>query len=199
MAAQVYTFRITYEGCDNKIWRTFEVSSNYDLARLGDMVLSSFRTKAYHLFNIEYKDVVYETAIENYGQFPLLQDAKLSELKMQTGEHLHMIYDFGTEQHFDIELLSISAMPKGTGRAYPRVVAGEGQGIIDDMSVDELMEIVEATDKNGKSDFKIAVSENHEVIWDYRDYRMDYDNCLLKCEIDMIRDGYEGEYEEAYE
>lgn len=193
MAVQVYTFRIIYEGCDNKIWRTFEVSSNYDLARLGYMVLSSFGTKAYHLFNIEYKDVIYETAIENYGQFPLLQDAKLSELKMQIGEHLHMIYDFGTEQHFDIELINISAMPKGTGRAYPRVIEGEGRGIIDDMPVYELMEIIEATDKNGKSDFIITTEFGNEMVWDYRKYDIDCDNCLLKGEIDMIQDGYEGD------
>ena len=50
--AQVYTFKITYQECGNKIWRTFEVSSNYDLASLGYMVLASFRTMAYHLFSI---------------------------------------------------------------------------------------------------------------------------------------------------
>lgn len=192
MAVQVYTFRITYEGCDNKIWRTFEVSSNYDLARLGYMVLSSFGTKAYHLFNIEYKDVVYETAIENYGQFPLLQDAKLSELEMQIGEHLHMIYDFGTEQHFDIELINKSAMTKGAGRAYPKVIDGAGRGIIDDMPVYELMKIIEATDKNGKSDFIITTEFGNEMVWDYRNYDIDCDNCLLKGEIEMIQDGYEG-------
>ena len=193
MAVQVYTFRVIYEGCDNKIWRTFEVSSNYDLARLGYMILSSFDTKAYHLFSIEHKDIVYETAIKNYGQFPLLQDRKLSELKMQIGEHLHMIYDFGTEQHFDIELINISDMPKGTGTSYPKVIDGAGRGIIDDMDVDELMEIIASIDKNGKSDFKVWVSENHEIIWDYRDYNIKYDNALLKGEISLIQDGYEGE------
>lgn len=193
MAVQIYTFKVTYQGSGNKIWRTFEVSSNYNLAGLGYMVLSIFDTKAYHLFNIEYKDVVYETAIENYGQFPLLQDAKLSELKMQTGEHLHMIYDFGTEQHFDIELINISGMPKGTGRAYPRIIDGAGRGIIVDMPVDELMKIITKTDKNGKSDFIITTEFGNEMVWDYRNYNMDYDNCLLKGEIEMIQDGYEGD------
>lgn len=192
MAAQVYTFKVIYEGCNNKIWRTFEVSSNYDFARLGYMILSSFDTKAYHLFSIEHKDIVYETAIENYGQFPLLQDKKLSELKMQIGEHLHMLYDFGTEQHFDIELINISDMPKGTGRAYPRVIDGEGRGIIDDMPVYELMDIIEATDKNGKSDFIITTEFGNEMVWDYRNYNIDSDNCLLKGEIEMIQEGYEG-------
>lgn len=190
--AQIYTFKITYEGCKNKIWRTFEVSSNYDLARLGYMVLSSFRTNAYHLFCIEHRGISYETDIENYGQFPLLQDKKLSALKLQIGEHMEMIYDYGTEQHFDIELIDIKEMPKGTGRAYPRVTDGAGRGIIDDMSVEELMKIIRKTDKNGKSDFIIANKFGHEMIWDYRNYNIDFDNCLLKGEIDLIREAYEG-------
>lgn len=191
MATQVYTFKITYEGSENKIWRTFEVSSNYDLARLGYMVLASFDTMAYHLFSIEYKGVVYETAIENYGKSPLLQDIKLSYLNLRIGEHMEMIYDFGCEQIFDIEVVYITDMPKGTGRAYPKVIDGAGRGIIDDMHVDELMEIVRKTDKNGKSDFVVVTEYGNELIWDYRDYRMDSDNCLLKGEIEMIREGYE--------
>ena len=193
MAVQVYTFKVTYEGCNNKIWRTFEVSSNYDLARLGYMILASFNTKAYHLFCIEHKGNTYETAIENYGQYPLLQDAKLSSLNLQPGEHMEMIYDFGTEQHFDIEFISAVDMLRGKGTSYPKVIDGSGRGIIDDMHVDELMAITAINDKNGKSDFKVWVSENHEIIWDYRDYNIKYDNTLLKGEISLIQEGYEGE------
>ena len=65
--------------------------------------------------------------------------------------------------------------------------------IIDDMPVDELMEIIKATDKNGKSDFKIITEFGDELIWDYRDYSRDFDNSLLKGEIQRIREGYESE------
>ncbi len=191
MAVQVYTFKITYEGCNNKIWRTFEVSSNYDLARLGYMVLSSFDTKAYHLFTIEHNRVVYETAIENYGEAPLLQDIKLSSLNLQPGEHMEMIYDFGCEQVFDIEFIGAVDMLRGKGTSYPKVIDGAGRGIIDDIHVDELMKIIDATDKNGKSDFRVWVSEKHEIIWDYRDYNIKYDNALLKGKISLIQEGYE--------
>lgn len=193
MAAKVYTFKVVYKGCKNKIWRTFEVSSNYDLARLGYMVLASFDAEAYHLFTIEHKGIVYETDIEYYGDALLLQDIKLSSLDLQLGEHMEMIYDFGCEQVFDIEFLNVADMPKGTGRAYPKVVDGAGRGIIEDMSVDELMKIIRKTDKNGKSDFIITTEFDDEMVWDYRNYNMDYDNCLLKGEIDMIREGYESE------
>ena len=191
--AQVYTFKITYQECGNKIWRTFEVSSNYDLASLGYMVLASFRTMAYHLFSIECKGIEYETDIENYGEYPLLREQKLSNLNLIIGEHMQMIYDFGCEQMFDIELIDISEMPRGSGRSYPRVIDGEGKGIIDDMSAYELSKIIKETDKNGKSNFEKENSFGDMIIWDYRDYKIDYDNCLLKGEISMIREAYETE------
>ena len=50
MTTKVYTFHITYEGLEEKIWRKVEVSSNYRLDQLGYMVLAAFDTLAYHLF-----------------------------------------------------------------------------------------------------------------------------------------------------
>lgn len=191
MATQVYTFKITYKGSNNKIWRTFEVSSNYDLARLGYMVLASFDTNAYHLFTIECKGIVYETAIDYYGDAPLMQEIKLSKLNLQPGEHIKMIYDFGCEQIFDIEFIGAVDMLRGKGTSYPKVIDGAGRGIIDDMPVDELMKIISKTDKNSKSDFIITTGFGNEMVWDYRDYRIDYDNCLLKGEILRIQEGYE--------
>lgn len=191
MATQVYAFKITYQGCRDKIWRTFEVSSNYDLARLGYMVLASFDTNAYHLFCIQHNGITYETDIENYGEYSLLREVKLSKLNLQVGEHMKMIYDFGCEQEFDIELIGKANMLRGKGTSYPKVIDGAGRGILDDMPVDELMAIIDATDKNGKSDYKIKTEYGNIIVWDYRDYNMSSDNCLLKGKIQMIRDGYE--------
>lgn len=75
----------------------FEASSNNTLAQLGYIVLASFRTKAYHLFNIEYRGTVYETDIENDGESPLMRNVKLSSMSLQRFEHLKMIYDFGCD------------------------------------------------------------------------------------------------------
>lgn len=189
--AQVYTFKITYQECENKIWRTFEVSSNYDLASLGYMVLASFRTMAYHLFSMNCKGIDYETDIENYGEYQLLREQKLSKLNLIIGEHMQMIYDFGCEQIFDIELVGIAEMPRGAGRSYPRVIDGAGKGIIDDMTAYDLLKIIRQIDKNGKSDYTIQNDMGDMIPWDYRDYDIDFDNCLLKGEISMIREAYE--------
>ncbi len=58
---------------------------------------------------------------------------------MEIGESIKVIYDFGCEQRFDIKLTGIEPMPKGHGRAYPKILAGEGRRIVDDMPAYELL------------------------------------------------------------
>ena len=50
MAVQVYNFRVTYEECDNRIWRDIAASSNYTFSDLGCGILAAFGPLAYHLF-----------------------------------------------------------------------------------------------------------------------------------------------------
>ena len=51
---QIYTFRITYRGCEEKIWRVAEVSSNNTLAQLGYTILRLSRLHlAAHEFPFE--------------------------------------------------------------------------------------------------------------------------------------------------
>lgn len=64
MAVQVYTFKITYLGVENRLWRTAQVSSYYDLARLGFMVLSTINTLACHLFRMNFNGLNYFLDIE---------------------------------------------------------------------------------------------------------------------------------------
>ena len=138
--ARVYTFKIVYIGCENKIWRDIQISSNSTMAVLGYAVLSSFSTCAYHLFMMTYKGTNYELDDEEFQTKPkLMSETKLGNLKLEIGDKIHMIYDFGEEQEFEITLLSDEEMPKGSGRAYPKVSDGAGRGIIDDMSAEDLL------------------------------------------------------------
>lgn len=57
---QVSTFKITYRGCEDKIWWIAELSSNSTLAQLGYMILATFDTLAYHLFSISFCGKTYE-------------------------------------------------------------------------------------------------------------------------------------------
>ena len=204
MAVQIYTFKITYSDCDNKIWRIAAVSSNYTLAKLGYMILASFDTMAYHLFEMKFKGTTYFLAEEDFEDLPnydnerydLLGVHKIGTLGLNVGDTIQMTYDLGCCQVFNIELLEINDMLRGHGTAYPKILDGAGRGIVDDMSASELLEAIRKTDEDGHSEIYYSSDGFDDVPeWDYRNYRVDWDNTLLKGIIDRIRDGYEN-YEE---
>ena len=190
MATKVYTFHITYEGMEEKIWRKVEVSSNYRLDQLGYMVLAAFDTLAYHLFEFYYDDDRFEIPNED-APFEQIDMAnfKLHQLDLKLGDRIRMDYDFGTTQTFWLELIEIADMKRGWGRRYPYVLDGAGRGIIDDMSCEELSELVAQIDRNGKTDEPIYYQERR-MPWDYRWFDRDCMNSLLKGEIELIEEGY---------
>ena len=190
MATKVYTFHITYEGLEEKIWRKVEVSSNYRLDQLGYMVLAAFDTLAYHLFEFYYDDGRFEIPNEDapFEQIDMA-DFKLHQLKLKLGDRIRMEYDFGTTQTFWLELVEIADRKRGWGRRYPYVLDGAGRGIIDDMSCEELSELVAQIDRNGNTDEPIYYQERM-MPWDYRWFDLDCMNSLLKGEIELIEEGY---------
>lgn len=192
----VFTLEIKYIGCEDKIWRKAQISSNAFLCDLGYMILVTFDTMAYHLFNISYKGVTYELPSDEdeISEDKCLFFVKLSELNLQIGDKLTMIYDFGCDQEFEIEVTDIQPMGRGQGRAYPKIIAGEGRGIIDDMSADDLADLIQQIDKTGSSGIQYAgdgIIFDNMPDWDYRNYSIEYDNCLLKGTIARIAEGYE--------
>ena len=192
----VCTIKTRYVGCEDKIWRVAQISSNAHLCDLGYMILATFDTMAYHLFNITYKGVTYvlPSDEEEIPEDKCVLFVKLSELNFKIGDKLTMIYDFGCEQEFEIEVTDIQPMGRGQGRSYPKIIAGEGRGIIDDMSADDLAELIQQIDKTGSSGIQYAgdgiIFENMPD-WDYRNYSIEFDNCLLKGIITRIAEGYE--------
>ena len=135
MKTQVYALHIAYNGYEDKIWRTVEVSSKYTLAQLGYLILHTFDTLAYHAFEFSFKDTPYvlpmileESDIENAID---ATQAKLQDLNLAIGDTMEMVYDYGCSHVFDIRVTSISDMAKGTGTHYPYVVEGQGRGILD--------------------------------------------------------------------
>ena len=190
MATKVYTFHITYEGLEDRIWRKAEVSSNYRLDQLGYMVLAAFDTMAYHLFEFFYDDGRFEIPNEDapFEQIDMA-DFKLHQLELKPGDRIRMDYDFGTTQTFWLELVAVDDMKRGWGRRYPYVLDGAGRGIIDDMSCEELSELIAQIDRTGKTNEPIYYQERR-ISWDYRWFDLDCMNSLLKGEIEMIEEGY---------
>ena len=190
MATKVYTFHITYEGLEDKIWRKIAVSSNYRLDQLGYAILAAFDTMAYHLFEFYYDggrfEIPDEDAFEDQIDMALV---KLHQLRLEIGDRVRMDYDFGTTQTFWIELVEVEEMGRGQGRKYPCVVDGAGRGIIDDMHIDELQELIAQIDNKGQTDEPIYY-QNRTFPWDYRWFNLENINALFKGEIEMIEEGY---------
>lgn len=204
MPATVLTFHITYTGLESRIWRDVEVSSRYRLDRLGYLVLATFDTMAYHLFEIRFREKTYGLPQEAFGgprivgpKEPLdLKEFTVGDLAPEIGESLEMVYDFGTEQHFLLTLTAVRPMKRGEGTHYPFVTAMSGRGILDDVPVWELEELIGQIDRNGQTDEPLYY-DRHGVDpdrlprpWDVNWFDLNAENILLKGEINWVEGAY---------
>ena len=190
---EVYTLQITYRGCAHQLWRTVEISSNSTLAQLGYTILATFDASAMHLFHISCQGATYDldSSEEPIDPARSLSRVKLSSLNLQTGDQLEMLYDFSCNQVFDIILTHIQDMLRGPGRAYPKILARQGLGIIDGIPANELATMIAEIHRTGKSPFWYICSLNRRIPWDYRNYQLNYNNELVRCNVKMIQEAYE--------
>ena len=190
MAAKVFTFHIVYEESEGKIWRNIAVSSDYRLDQLGYAVLASFDTIAFHMFEFHYKDSRFEIPDDDADEEQIdMAVFKLNQMDLKIGDRIRMDYDFGITQTFLIELIGVEDKERGQGRRYPYIVDGAGCGIIDDMSSDELQELIDTIDKTDKTEEPIFYN-NRIMPWDDGWFDLDNLNALFKGEIKFIEEGY---------
>lgn len=196
MKAQLYKFRIEYEGHEKTVWRSVQVSSNYLLSKVGYLVLAAFDTLANHLFYIEHEGIHYEIALAEYDLDKLNSsvdptEIKLNKMNLDIGSKMTMVYDYGCEQTFNIILTEITDMPSGSSAMYPKIIEGVGKGILDNVPADEFGKIVKRIDKDGKSTHIYYSPYGTEELWDYREFDIDLANKTLKNDIAAIQHGYE--------
>lgn len=160
MASQpIYQFYAELKDDEPKIWRRFQVPENITMARLGYILMTMYEMKANHLFcvtvpirdNVKldetlsgvgsvFPDKSWRFEIGNEELFPgegeKVFDA--STYKMRSilqgcqGEKLTLEYDYGDGWEVEITLESVLEDKELPGRELPRVLAGEGYGIIED-------------------------------------------------------------------
>lgn len=193
--ADVFKFKVKLCELESIIWREIEITSVSSVAKLGYAVLAAFESTASHLFNIQCSGKRYEIVFEEddlYGE-PVIDPikTKLSSLKLGVGDRLTMEYDYGAGWEFEIELISITEMKRGTGTHYPYVTDGNGKGIIEDISPYELVEIVIETDKNSTLPRFTDIYSGEEHEWDYRDFNLEYCNTFFKDNVWRIQSAYE--------
>lgn len=196
MRAQLYKFRIEYEGFEKTVWRSVQVSSNYPLSKVGYLILAVFDTMANHMFYIEHEGTHYEIAppeddIEELNAYVNPAKIKLSKMNLSVGSRMTMVYDYGCDQTFHITFTEITDMASGTSAMYPKVTEGAGKGILDDVPADEFGEILKSIDKTGRSTHMYYSPYSTEELWDYRDLDIELMNKSLKSDIAAIQCSYE--------
>ena len=129
---QVYTFKISLIDKNVELWREIEVLSNATVANLAYCVLASVDASGSHLFNINYNNNRFEFIYDEMEDFapavcynPALYT--LDELSLNVNDKLKMEYDYGASWEFNIKLISVSEMKKGTHRHYPYITKGFGR------------------------------------------------------------------------
>lgn len=194
---EVLTFRIGIEGLEDKIWREIEIPSRRTVADLAYTILASFNSLAYHLYDVEYKDYLFDCWVcpDENPDFDELSNAvviKLSELKLNTNDTMEMRYDYGSTTTFKITYLKSKELNSYKEQElYPIVVNGEGLGMLDDMCDWDLKDIVDDTDKLGYSKHNFTPGYETSEKYDYRKYDIKKDNRELKGKILAIKNGYE--------
>ncbi len=194
---EILIFRIGIEGLENKIWREIEIPCRRTVADLAYTILASFNSLAYHLYDIEYKDYLFDcwvcpTEDPDFDDLSNAVVTKLSELKLKKNETMKMKYDTGSTTTFNILYLGSRKLKNYKEQDfYPIVVNGEGLGMLDDICDFELKDIVDDIDKLGYSNHHFTPGYETSRKYDYRKYNIKKDNRELKGKILTIKNGYE--------
>ena len=196
---KVLTFQVVIEGLENKIWRKIEITNRRTVADLAYTILATFRSLAYHLYDIEYKNKFYDcwVCIEDDHRDVELVNAtitKLTNLKLKENDTMIMRYDTGSTTTFKITYLGEKDFEKGNGMHYPYIIDGAGYGMIDDITSEELKEVVDDINKTGKSDYNIlCIDGRHTEVYDCRNFDLDKNNLYVRRYFSKIKYGYENE------
>lgn len=183
MASQpIYQFYAELKDYEPKIWRRFQVPENITMARLGYILMTMYEMKANHLFcltvpirdNVKldetlsgvgsvFPDKSWRFEIDNEELFPSEGEKVFdaSAYKMRAilqgcqGEKLTLEYDYGDGWEVDITLESVLEDKELPGRELPRVLAGEGYGIIEDCGgTGGLEQLAAAFQQKGGDDYE---------------------------------------------
>lgn len=174
---KVLKFKVSIEGLEDKIYRIIEINDAKTIADLAYSILASFNSLAYHLYKIEYHDNIYYCSggfeeLDDSKNYKIAPEEKLYKIDFNKNDTMTMEYDFGSPTTFIIEYLSTADLTIAPSK-YPRIIDGKGNGMLDDISSNELLEIVKNTDKLGKSTYYYTPGYELDKIYDYRDYNYD--------------------------
>lgn len=193
---KILTFKVGIENLEDKIWRKIEITDRRTVADLAYTILASFNSLAYHLYDIKYKDKIYDCWVcheDDYTEIPKINATvtKLSDIGLKENDTMEMEYDNGSPTTFKITHLGSRDLERGNGNHYPYIIDGAGHGMLDDITQEKLKDIIDDTDKKGYSKYDFTPGYQRNRKYDYREYNIELDNRLLKGLILNIKNGYE--------
>ena len=193
---KVLTFKVEINGLEDKIWRIIEITDRRTVADLAYVILASFDSLAYHLYDIKYKDKIYDSWIcieDDHSGIPKINATitKLSNIDFKENDTMKMEYDTGSTTTFRIKYIGSRDIEKHNGMHYPHIADGAGQGMLDDLCDFELKEIVDDIDKKGYSDHYFTPGYRSNRIYDYREFDIAKNNLHVKRYFWKIKKEYE--------
>lgn len=127
-----YTVYVELADYQPIMWRRFMVSGDTRLDTLCFAILAAFNAGGTHLFELQKGDVHYQLPIfdSGYGQTKDLTESWVGDC--QTTDNLVLVYDFGDMWKFKIKFEEVK--PKRIpAHTAPEMIAGMGEGIVDDI------------------------------------------------------------------
>ncbi len=186
-----YILKTSLSNYPENLYRKLIFNASNDLDELAFTILSIYNTMAYHMYMFEddnntyynqlsIDDGVYDESTDNmYGSIFVTLD------KIQTESNkFKMLYDFGEEYEFDIEILDVIEINKYS--KIPIVTEGAGYGILED-DKHNFIRYLEGEHLEHPLYF---YKNNNFVELDFNDFNLEECNKKLKREISSIRRAY---------
>ena len=180
----IFTLHIAYKGLEDKIWRDATLLENATLNDLAYLIMATFDTMAYHQYKFEIKGEHYYCFNEEYDESTKFTDCHLSDFVLQVADYFTFEYDFGIGHEFTVQVLE-NYYSDFVDPRMPLIIHGEGCGIIDDYSFDDIKNAIEEIDLMGKMREPIYYKERTEP-WDYRDFNLKTACENLKKETEVV-------------
>lgn len=159
-------FKLRMELLDYKppIWREVQVLRNIPLSRLAYIIMILFEMKASHLFNFEQEIlgkivdyILIDEFTEDFEIRPTFDatTTKLYQVLTKKGDKINFTYDYGDNWEIKIVLKEIIIDNSSDSKEFPKVIDGNGYGIIEDCGgAYGLHEIAKAFKRKSGKDYK---------------------------------------------
>ena len=186
-----YILKTSLSNYPEKLYRKLIFNASNDLDELAFTIMSIYNTMAYHMYMFEddnstyycqmlIDDGIYDEKEENmYGSSSVTLDKLHAKSKK-----FKMLYDFGEEYEFDIEILEVIETNKYF--KTPIVTEGSGYGILED-DKHNFIRYLEGEHLEHPLYF---YKNNNFVELDFNDFNLEECNKKLKKKISIIRRAY---------